>query len=586
MFNTFTEIMKKSILIISIALLFMLYFGFSSFNSQSAKIISADSITIAKGETIFNQNCSSCHSFKQDGIGPKLGGLTDLVSKDWIKNFIRDPKKVIESGDERAQQLHKKYKVVMPSFTTLTGDEVNSIVAFLNTQKKPNRRTFREDDTKAISNPIPDTIKLSNLVVDLKLVTQIPSSNDKNKPPLARITKLEFKPGSGSLFIVDLRGKLYKLKNNTPLVYMDMAKLKPAFIDKAGLATGFGSFAFHPDFAKNGLFYTTHSEAPGSGKADFKYADSIKVSNQWVLTEWKAKDPDADIFSGTDRELFRANMVYVTHGIQEIAFNPIAKPGSKDYGMLYISVGDGGSVDEGFPFLAHSKDKVWGTILRIDPRGKNSVNGKYGIPKDNPFVAQTKTLGEIYAYGFRNPHRITWSKAGEMLVCNIGSSNIESVNLIKPGHDYGWPIREGTFSLNPYGDLTKVYPLPANDSIYKITYPVAQYDHDGGPSAISGGFEYGGNTIPILVGKFLFGDIASGRLFFIEMGDVKQRSWEQTAIKEWRVSVNGTPKTLKELCGNDRVDLHFGKDGQGELYILIKADGKIYKLVSAAIKPS
>jgi hypothetical protein len=69
------------------------------------------------------------------------------------------------------------------------------------------------------------------------------------------------------LFVLDLRGKLYRLQNNKPFVYMDMAKLKTKFINEPGLATGFGSFAFHPDFFQNGLLYTTHTEAAGSGKA-------------------------------------------------------------------------------------------------------------------------------------------------------------------------------------------------------------------------------------------------------------------------------------------------------------------------------
>ena len=161
---------------------------------------------------------------------------------------------------------------------------------------------------------------------------------------------------------------------------MDMAKLKPKFINEPGLATGFGSFAFHPDFAKNGLLYTTHTEAPNSGKADFTYADSIKVTLQWVLTEWKADDPNAPTFSGTSRELLRVNMVSGIHGVQEITFNPLAKPGDEDYGLLYIGIGDGGAVEEGYPFIAHSKEKIWGTIIRIDPAGRNSANGQYGIP--------------------------------------------------------------------------------------------------------------------------------------------------------------------------------------------------------------
>lgn len=573
--------MKKGMLIISSALLLLYFSSCNSNASLDNSAISTDSVTIAKGEASFIQYCSSCHNFRQDGMGPQLGGLTTSVPADWIQHFIRDPKKIIESGDDRAQQLFKKYKVVMPSFATFTDDEMNGIIAFLNTHKAPDKQRAKGDE-KELSNPIPDSIKLSNLVVDLKLVTQIPASSDSGKLPLTRITKLDFEPHTGSAFILDLRGKLYKLQNNKSVVYMDIAKLKPKFIHEPGLGTGFGSFAFHPDFAKNGLLYTTHTEVPGSGKADFGYADSIKVALQCVLTEWKTENPGAATFSGKGREIFRVNMVSVYHGIQEITFNPLAKPGNKDYGMLYIGVGDGGSVDEGYTFLAHSKEKVWGTILRIDPRGRNSANGQYSIPPDNPFAKSkdTKTLGEIYAYGFRNPHRITWSKSGQMLVCNIGGSNIESVNMIMPGHDYGWPIREGTFVLDPYGDLTKVYPLPANDSIYKITYPVAQYDHDGGWTAISGGFEYWGTAIPQLRGKFLFGDIASGRLFYLEMADIKQG--KQALIKEWKFSINGIRRTFKELAGNDhRVDMHFGRDARRELYLLIKPDGKVYKLVSA-----
>jgi glucose/arabinose dehydrogenase len=304
------------------------------------------------------------------------------------------------------------------------------------------------------------------------------------------------------------------------------------------------------------------------------------VTLQWVLTEWKVNKPDAAVFSGKGRELFRVNMVSGIHGVQEISLNQHSKPNDKDYGLLYIGIGDGGAVEEGYPFLAHSREKVWGTILRIDPRGSNSLNRQYGIPKNNPFsISQNPaTIGEIYAYGFRNPHRMSWSKSGQMLVCNIGQHNIESVNLVLPGRDYGWPIREGSFVLNPNEDLNKVYPLPKNDSIYNITYPVAEYDHDEG-KAICGGFEYGGKAIPQLAGKYLFGDIPTGRLFYINMADAIEG--KQAPIKEWRISIKGIQMSLARLCGTDRIDLHFGKDSRGELYILTKPDGKVYKLASA-----
>jgi hypothetical protein len=86
-----------------------------------------------------------------------------------------------------------------------------------------------------------------------------------------------------------------------------------------------------------------------------------------------------------------------------------------------------------------------------------------------------------------------------------------------------------------------------------------------------------------LTGKYLFGDIPSERLFYIEIADIKQG--KQAPIKEWRISMNDTHTTLKDLCGTDRVDLYFGRDSRGELYILTRADGKVYKIAGATMKP-
>lgn len=572
--------MKKEMAMMSaVCLIWVCFIACNSVTSHGNGDFSADSTVIAAGEAAFNQYCSSCHNFRQDGIGPQLGGLTAEMPANWIRDFIRNPKKIIDSGDKRAKKSFNQYKAVMPSFAALPEDEINSILSYLNTHRSGGKVAAKEKN-KAISNPIPQKIAPSNLMADLKLITRIPPSGTAKEPLATRITKLDFQPRTGNLFIVDLRGKLYKLKGNKPVVYMDMARLKPSFIQSPGMATGFGSFAFHPDFMSNGLLYTTHTEAPGSGKADFGHPDSIKTAVQWVLTEWKADDPDADAFSGTSRELLRMDMVTGSHGVQEITFNSLARPGDKDYGMLYIGVGDGGSVQVGYPFLVQAKKRILGSILRIDPRGSNSTNGQYGIPPDNPYAhdGEDSTLGEIFAYGFRNPHRITWSRSGKMLACNIGQANIESLNLILAGHNYGWPVREGTFLFDPYGDLNKVYPLPSNDSIFGITYPVAEFDHDEG-NAISGGFEYSGKALPLLKGKFIFGDIPSGRLFYIEMADIKPGT--QAPIREWNISVGGVKKTLHALCRHDRVDLRFGRDSNGELYILTKGDGKVYKLVSA-----
>ena len=574
--STTIKIILFSTSLIALSFLFLLN-SCNSGTTSGYKSLPDDPGTIAAGKISFGKNCSGCHAFRRDGMGPKLAGITNRVSEDWIRHFIKNPQQLISSGDKHAQELFAEYKVVMPSFSSLEDDELSAIIAFLYSHKTSDQQSIK-DSSIGLANPIPIPIKLSSLVVDLKPLAQFPATD--SIAPLARITKLTFLPKKNDLFVNDLRGKLYKLQNEKPVVYLDVAKQRPKFIDQPGVATGLGSFAFHPDFAQNGLLYTTHAEVPGLVKADFDFGDSIEVTVQWVLTEWKADKPGADTFSGTSRELFRVNMVTGMHGLQEITFNPLSKPGDKDYGLLYAGVGDGACVENDYAFLVNSKEKIWGTIIRIDPSGNNSINGKYGIPADNPFAKDTnaKTLKEIYALGFRNPHRITWTKLGKMLCCNIGQANIESINLIEPGGNYGWPFREGTFVLDLKTDLKKVNTLPANDSVYKFTYPVAQYDHDEG-FAITGGYEYTGEAIPQLKGKFLFGDIRSGRLFYIDVADIKQGT--QAIIKEWRISLDGTTTTLKNLYGDSSVELRFGMDAQGEIYILSKTDGKVYKLTDA-----
>lgn len=571
--------MKKEILTVLAAFSAGLSISFYSCNSGPSSDnsgIATDSASIVQGMKIFNNNCSSCHNFIQDGIGPRLSGVTSVNSPEWIKHFIKDPETVIKAGDAHAQKLFEKFHSVMPSFAAYPDEKLDAIIAYLHTQKALEKTTIITPG-EALKDPIAEPIELSGMEAGLELIAQIPASSKER--PITRIAKLDFQPKTGNLFIVDIRGMLYRLQDNQPAIYMDMRKLRPAFIDQPGMGTGFGSFVFHPEFEKNGLIYTTHTELPEAKTADFAFEDSVKPVVQWVITEWKADNPAAASFSGKGRELFRANMPSGVHGVQEITFNPLAKRGDKDYGLLYIGIGDGGSTDNGYPLLTHRLDRVLGSILRIDPKGRNSANGQYGIPADNPFNndGDPKTLGEIYAYGFRNPHRITWSKSGMMLASNIGGANIESLNIILPGHDYGWPIREGGFLLKPMEDISKVYPPPADNGFYNITSPVARYDHGEGNS-ISGGFEYLGSAVPQLAGKYLFGDIFKGRLFYVNIADLKLGS--QASIKEWQITVNGKKTTLLELCKHNKVDLRFGRDSKGEIYLWSKQDGKVYRVVN------
>src|SRR5690606_16036902 len=164
----------------------------------------------------------------------------------------------------------------------------------------------------------------------------------------------------------------------------------------------------------------THTAKAGSAPADFSYSGSIRVSLQWVISEWKTTAPLAVPFEGSRRELLRINMVGPSHGVQELTFNPLAQSGDEDYGLIYLGVGDGGSVGAGFHFVTNSIETIWGTIIRIDPQGNNSKNGQYGIPPGNPFADGNNgnALKEIYAWGFRNPHRISWTKDRKKIASN------------------------------------------------------------------------------------------------------------------------------------------------------------------------
>lgn len=534
--------------------------------------IATDSVSIAKGAALFQSNCSGCHTFKQDGIGPNLSGVTLSDSLHWLQTFIRSPKTLADSGDPHVKDMLSNYHTLMPSFSSLKEEEINQLISFLNTEKTRSKELF---DPLAIRDPVPEKIPASDVQAALELFAQIPPSSQAE--PLTRISKMEWNEAQKAWFVLDQRGMLYRMENNHPVPWLDMAKWKPHFINQPGLATGFGSFAFHPDFAHNGIFYTTHSETAHSQKADFAIADSVKQILQWVLCEWKIEGDSSGAFKGINRELMRIDMVSQIHGVQEIIFNPLSKPGREDYGLLYIGVGDGGAVENGQAGLTHHPDKIWGSILRIDPKGKNSANGQYGIPPQNPYAknGEKGAVREIYADGFRNPNIITWTRNGQMLVTNIGQANIEAIDIVEKGGHYGWPEREGRFAMHPGPNMNKIYPVPPNDSLLHITYPVAEFDHDEG-NAIAGGFEYTGTDVPSFEGKYLFGDIPSGRLFFVNTDDLVQG--KLAPVKEWFVTLNGRRESLRTICGQNRVDLRFARDDKGGMYIFTKPDGKIYRL--------
>ncbi len=453
---------------------------------------------------------------------------------------------------------------------------------------------------KPLEDPIPTPIAHGDLLLAALPFVRAPRTIDPAKPATtnaahARIQYLLPVPdGSGRLAFNDLRGLLYltDVAGSPARVYLDLRRENVDFHNRdfpneAGLL----GFAFHPQFGQRGKpgygkLYLAFSSGPDSGTA--AYLDESGQNQESVLREWTVADPAADTFRGASREVLRVGQFSPTHNIGTIAFNPTASEGSADFGNLYVCLGDGGGRDD--PKLnGQSLATPLGAILRIDPLGGNDQQG-YGIPADNPFVDVPGAAPEIWAYGLRHPQQFSWDRDGRMYIGDIGQDQVEEVNLGVAGGNYGWRLREGTFAT-AFGvdaeQIGAVFPRPATDP-RPFVYPVAQYDHDEG-FAIAGGFVYRGERIAELRGKYVFSDIANGRLFAIDTDHLKPG--EPSPIEEIRLLVDGREQSLAEVAGfantyhgpeHPRVDLRLGIDHAGELYLLTKGDGWIRKLAPAA----
>jgi Glucose / Sorbosone dehydrogenase len=475
-----------------------------------------------------------------------------------------------------------------------------------------------------IRNPIEAPIVKRGLAVEIRDVARLPETRglrpaDQDVTPAgwARVSYVRDLP-DGRRFANDSRGFLYLLdRSNQPSLYADVAAAFP-FAVYNRLESGFIGFDFHPEFARNGLFYTVHGERAAGNPATphfippgYTLAD---VTYHNVITEWRATNPAANTFDGTRRNLLRVAHVVnnLTHPFGHVEFDPTAKPGAPDYGLLYTSGSDlgfsnGGGPNAMNPAQTQRLDSVIGAMLRIDPRspsvsGGTKGLGDYTIPSSNRFAADgdPKTLGEIYAYGFRNAHRLSWDLTDRTLFASdIGMNHIEEVNIVRNGNNYGWMKREGIFEngvTRPGGALNQLFALPAEilDGRKKdeFTYPVAMYDHNDG-QAVTGGFAYYGR-IPALRGKFVFGDVVRGRLFAADVAAMKKADdgIPQTVAPVEEIQLylpgpngNRTYVSFRELveatngATAPRADLHISRSRDGELLLTSRQDGMIRMLV-------
>jgi Glucose / Sorbosone dehydrogenase len=500
-------------------------------------------------------------------------------------------------------------------------------------------------------------------------MTGLVDSKGSNELLLSRVNALREEVGGAKrLFISDLNGPLYILDKDTKklTVYLDFngnpgkTGLFRRLTILQGYGNGLNGFYLDPDYTRNGRFYTVHIEdpaLPGSNLPDNSSFPALNVSgyttteavktpgplqNEGVLIEWADANPANSTFEGTARELLRVQLNTRSHPMGDLIFNPSARPGDPDWRVLYLECGDGASGESRIVDIRSNPqrlDNLEGKILRIIPDLNEHVatstvseNGRYRIPNDNPFVSTPGARKEIWAYGFRNPHRLNWAvdpanPANNRLIANsVGLRTWETVYLVHKGANYGYALREGTELLQPdnrTGPLPPVDKIPlqigdkATEELVVPTYPVIQYGHgpDGGDS-IGSGFVYNGSRIPALRGKYIFTDLTTGRIWFAGYKDMLAADDGQpgtlAAIHEVQIrwkDPRDTPDAGKrtyesmfpivesayharggkgprlagraDLVKGGRADVRFAIDANGELYLYSKGDGIIRTVVGA-----
>lgn len=371
----------------------------------------------------------------------------------------------------------------------------------------------------------------------------VPKSGAGSTSQVARINFLRSEPvaalASSRLFANDLNGHLYVLDRATrgfasyihfPSVFNGTGGTG-VFDSSPGFAAGVVTVQFDPDYANNGKFYTVHTEL-GGNPTEYREA---------VLYEWRDTNIGNAAFEGSRARLLQVQYSDNIHPLGDILFNPLATGASHpDWRNLYVASGDGGAGESSTTSVRNQNqmlNNLLGKILRVNPSASGTP-GTYTIPSTNPFTAPPYSpgaRGEVYAYGFRNPHRLSWDvdpgnpADSHLFVDDIGLNSWEELNIVHPGANYGYSRIEGHMVLGTdnqvnSGALPTTLPIYTNTTVSSVgeivpTYPVALYSHEDG-DAISSGFLYRGDLMPQLRGKYVFGDITTARLFYCDSSEL------------------------------------------------------------------
>jgi len=336
--------------------------------------------------------------------------------------------------------------------------------------------------------------------------------------------------GSNRLFVVEQAGVISVFDNYAAVPSKSTFLDIQARVDNSGNEEGLLGLAFHPDYENNGYFYVNYTSS---------------VSGLTHVSRFSVSGADSNIADpGSELVLIQIDKPFQNHNAGSIAFGPFD-------GYLYITTGDGGSAGDPNG-NGQNLGTLLGSILRIDV-DTTDTGFNYAIPPDNPFFDNNDGYREeIYAYGLRNPWRMSFDPVtGWLWVADVGQSSWEEIDVIESGGNYGWRIMEGAHCYNP----------PSGCDSTGLTGPVWEYSHSLGYS-VTGGYVYHGYCAPELVDKYIYADYGTGRI--------------------WSLEYDGIGPTVNtELLDTALKISTFGVDELGEIYICAFNDS-IYRFAGTA----
>jgi glucose/arabinose dehydrogenase len=347
-------------------------------------------------------------------------------------------------------------------------------------------------------------------------------------PNLGFSSPVELKPagdGTNRLFVLEQSGIIKVFRNEKTVTqsetFMDISSRV-----SSGGETGLLGIAFHPNFSTNGQFFVN-------------YTRQSNGQLQSVISRFQSNKTVGD--AASEEILLTFNQPFSNHNGGSLLFG-------KD-GFLYIATGDGGS--GGDPMNnSQNLGSLLGKILRIDVNSK-ATGLNYAIPVDNPFKATTNARPEIYAYGLRNPWKVTADRStGKFWIADVGQNAREEVDILERGGNYGWKVAEGKSCYSPSNNCTRT----------GFVDPILDYGTSEGHS-VTGGYVYRGTRLSTIKGQYVYGDYVSGTVWALQYDENSKQA---------------TNKVLTGFAVNALSS--FGEDEAGELYLLNYKTGKIQQL--------